>query len=73
MSVSHGAFTMLLLAARILVPKVPNNGSGSKLMILTWNKFTEKKVEEEEQKALALAYYCNWVWKCIPEKMPHTI
>jgi hypothetical protein len=36
-----------------------------------WNKFTEKKGEEEEREVLA--YRCDRVWKCIPEKTSRTI
>jgi hypothetical protein len=48
-------------------------GSGSKFVILTWSKFTEKKGEEEEEEGEVLAYHCDPVWKCIPETISCTI
>jgi superfamily II DNA helicase RecQ len=62
---------MILLAARILVPKIRNDSAGEKFVILSWNKFTEKKGEEGEREVLA--YRCDRVWKCIPEKPSRTI
>jgi hypothetical protein len=55
---------MLLLAARILVPKVRRNSTGRKFLIVNWNRFKEKTGEEEEREVLA--YRCDRVWKCIP-------